>query len=111
MDLATLSNILEVAPSTISRVLNNHPSQSISKKRREFIVQGAAKHGYRPSFAARSLAKQKSLNIGWLLHKDVNPSSMVNYGPLMEYMGSVDIELQKHHYGLRTMFISREQSI
>ena len=109
VNLTTLSKILEVSPGTISRVLNNHASQRISEDRRRYIIEGAKKHGYQPSSAARSLATQKTLCVGLVMHYGTSPINLVNPNTIGDLMMSLERTLQKSGYGLNLLFISREK--
>jgi DNA-binding LacI/PurR family transcriptional regulator len=57
-----IARLAKVSHSTVSRALHNHPL--VNPKTAERIRQLAAKHGYRPSAAARSLVTQRSYTIG-----------------------------------------------
>ncbi len=109
MNLKELSGILNVSVGTISRVLNNHPSVRISDAKREYVVEGARRYGYRPSLAARSLAKQKTLNVAFVLHHKSSVLGVVNPFPVMDVMMSLQKALQEDRYGLNLIFISRDQ--
>ena len=109
VNLTTLSKLLEVSPGTISRVLNNHPSQRISEDRRRYIIEGAKKHGYQPSTAARSLATRKTLGVGLVMHYGTSAINLVNPNSIDELMMSLERTLQTSGYGLNLLFISREK--
>lgn len=69
--LATLKNIADrvgVNPATVSRALAPGKKQLISKEVREKIEKAAAKLNYRPRISGRSLATNKSMCIGLVLH-------------------------------------------
>ncbi len=55
----------DVAPSTVSRVIANHPriSEKTKKKVREIMEE----LGYYPNFHARSLANQSTRSIGFVM--------------------------------------------
>lgn len=108
MNLVTLSKLLGVSSGTISRVLNGHPSQRITEERRRYIVEGAKKHGYSPSVAARSLAISKTLNIALVMHHQTSPANVVNHTPVMSMMMALEKVLQSVHYGLNLVFITRD---
>ena len=109
VNLMTLSKILEVSPGTISRVLNNHPSQRVSKERRDYIVEGAKRHGYQPSRAARSLATKKTMCVGLVMHYGMSPINLVNPNSMWDLTMSLQRTLQASGYGLSVLFISRER--
>ena len=65
--LRTLSEHLDLSPTTISVVLNNSPAaRFIPVETRERIIQAAHKLQYRPNYLARSLSKGSSMSIGIL---------------------------------------------
>ena len=63
----------QVHPSTVSRVLNGHPTSSIRPETRKRIVLAADRLGYRPSALARSLRLQRTLTLGMLVPDITNP--------------------------------------
>jgi LacI family transcriptional regulator len=62
-----------VHPSTVSRVLNGHPSSSIRPETRQRVVLAADRLGYRPSVLARNLRLQRTLTLGMLVPDITNP--------------------------------------
>lgn len=54
-----------IAPSTVSKVLNNY--KGVSKKTRELVIEQARIMGYLPNTMARSLNTNRSYNIGVLI--------------------------------------------
>ncbi len=59
-----------VSRSTISRVVNNHPS--VSAAVRERVIEIIKSTGYQPHAAARTLASQRSWTIGLILPQSVS---------------------------------------
>lgn len=59
-----IANHLGIAPSTVSKVLNNYPH--VSAEMRQTVIAAAQSLGYVPSAAARNLRRQKSNKIGFL---------------------------------------------
>jgi LacI family transcriptional regulator len=57
-----LAKKLDVAPSTVSRALRDHPDISEATKKR--VVVAAAKYNYQPNQLAQSLQKKRSNTIG-----------------------------------------------
>jgi LacI family transcriptional regulator len=109
VDLVTFSKLIGVSTGTISRVLNNHPSQRVSEDKRHFIMSEARKYGYRPNSAARSLAIQKTLNVALVHHFGTSIENFVNPNIAMPVMMALEKVLKENHYGLNLVFITREK--
>src|SRR5437867_621448 len=60
-----IASLAEVSRSTVSRVLNNHPS--VRPTVRERVLQVIRQHNYTPQAAARSLASARTDTIGLLV--------------------------------------------
>ncbi len=60
-----IASLAEVSRSTVSRVLNNHPS--VRPNVRERVLQVIREQNYTPQAAARSLASSRSDTIGVLI--------------------------------------------
>lgn len=65
MSIARLAKHLGLSEGTVSRALNNYPD--IAQKTRERVVKAANELGYRPSTAARRLARGVVETIGFVL--------------------------------------------
>lgn len=88
--VATIKDVAEkagVAPSTVSRALNNRGRMSPRTKER--ILRAAKELGYRPAMAGRGLALGQTENLGFLVHhrQTLDPHSF--YG---EVLAGVDSE-------------------
>ena len=59
-----IANHLGIAPSTVSKVLNNYPH--VSAEMRQTVIAAAQSLGYVPSAAARNLRRQKTNKVGFL---------------------------------------------
>jgi LacI family transcriptional regulator len=63
--LKQLADYLELAPATVSLVLNGSPvADSISTQTKKLILEAAKKFNYRPNFFARCLRTKRSFTIG-----------------------------------------------
>ncbi len=67
-DIARVAN---VAPSTVSRALQDHPR--VGKKTKDYIRQLAADMGYVPNTIAKSLSKQRTNAIGMIISEISGP--------------------------------------
>lgn len=65
MTIEQIADLAGVSRSTVSRVLNDHPS--VSEKARNRVWEVVNEHGYAPSAAARSLASSRTNVIGLLI--------------------------------------------
>jgi LacI family transcriptional regulator len=91
--LKELAEHLQLAPATVSLVINRSPSaKSIPQRTQERIRQAAGKLNYRPNFMARSLRKQRSLTIGVLV-----PEISEGYGATV-MSGIEDCLLQEGYF-------------
>jgi len=99
-NLVKLSGILGVSPATISRVLNNHPSQRISESKRKLIIDAAKRYNYRPNMASRALAMRKRMNVAMVLY------GLTHHHPTNAVMMALEKTLQEHHYALNVVFVS-----
>ena len=86
---------------TISKVFNN--TGSISKKKREEILQAAKELGYVPNSIARSLATKKSNTIGVLLHNFEDRG--ITHELFSKILNAFRIEVEKAGYDI--LFISQ----
>jgi DNA-binding LacI/PurR family transcriptional regulator len=60
--ITEIARLLKVAPSTVSRALNNHPK--ISEKTRNAVIELARKLNYQPNLLALNLLKNRTNTIG-----------------------------------------------
>src|SRR5690242_2883905 len=65
LTIEQIAEIAEVSRSTVSRVLNNHPS--VRQAVRDRVLQVMRKHNYAPQAAARSLASSRTDTLGLLI--------------------------------------------
>ena len=95
MDLKQLSRVLGLSPTTVSRALNGY--SEVSEATRQRVVAAAAELGYKPNFAARRLALQKSETVGIIYPPDVgelgDPRFLEVVGGLTERFGELGIDL------------------
>ncbi len=71
VNIKDVASHLEVSPSTVSRVLNDHPD--VSEAMRTRVTDAAHRLGYRPDFLARSLRGGFTRTIGFVLRDLSNP--------------------------------------
>ena len=69
LTLEQIGKLAGVSRSTVSRVINNHPS--VRPEVRERVLQVVAETGYYPDPAARSLASRRSGIIGLIIPRTV----------------------------------------
>jgi len=96
--MVTIKDIAEkvgVAPSTVSRALNN--KGRMSKGTREKILKVARELDYYPNMNAKGLATNKTGNIGLIIDKRHAPINFSFYGPVVE---GLEAEASKHGYYL-----------
>lgn len=105
ISLREVAERCSVAPSTVSRVLNNskHGRFSVSPAVRERILQVAAELNYRPSMAARNLTISKTKLIAVL---GVTGIESDHVGPLEEAVGAMAKALDAEGYEICAQFIS-----
>jgi LacI family transcriptional regulator len=73
---ATITDVASEAgvhPSTVSRVLTEHPGSTMRPETRLRVLAAADRLGYRPSALARSLRLQRTLTLGMLVPDITNP--------------------------------------
>lgn len=70
LTLEDIAQLAEVSRSTVSRVVNNHPS--VSQQVRQRVLQVIQETGYHPNQAARSLASQRSYIIGLVIPRSTH---------------------------------------
>jgi DNA-binding LacI/PurR family transcriptional regulator len=72
--LIDIADAVGVHVSTVSRVLNGDPAQSIRPEVYERILETARQQGYRPNALARALKKQRTGALTFVLPLERNPS-------------------------------------
>jgi LacI family transcriptional regulator len=72
--LVDIAEAVGVHVSTVSRVLNGDPAQSIRPEVYERILATARQQGYRPNALARALKKQRTGALAFVLPLERNPS-------------------------------------
>lgn len=88
--IRTISRLVGVSPSTVSRALKGDPR--ISEKTRAAVVAIARKQGYAPNAAARSLVTRRSGLVGIVLGSMENPFYAELFGALYRRL----VEIGKH---------------
>ena len=96
-DVGKLAN---VSRSTVSRVLNNHPS--VRDEVRQRVWQVIDEHNYIPRAAARSLASQRSKIIGLLIPRNTGVVFSDPYFPLV-IQGITEASNQRDHFLMLSM--------
>lgn len=84
MEKMTIDKVAELAyvsRSVVSRVLNNHPNVSDEARRR--VLEVVKEHDYRPSAAARSLATERTFEIGVLTPRRGRDAFANSFWPLL----------------------------
>ncbi|MEQ8716855.1 MAG: LacI family DNA-binding transcriptional regulator [Acidimicrobiales bacterium] len=71
MNIKDVASHLDVSPSTVSRVLNDHPD--VSDAMRDRVMEAARELGYQPDFLAQSLRGGFTRTIGFVLRDLSNP--------------------------------------
>ena len=84
-----IAKIAKVAPSTVSRALNN--KGRMSNATRERIRQLAQELGYHPNINAKGLATNRTGNIGIIIHKRHKPLP----GSFYDFYGTIIIEVEE----------------
>lgn len=82
-----IANRVGVAPSTVSRALNN--KGGVSEKTRGVILDIAKELGYVPNVAARGLAMKRTENLGFLINRRQSLDPGTFYGEIMEGIEAV----------------------
>src|ERR671938_1360340 len=72
LTIEDIASLADVSRSTVSRVLNNHPS--VRPTVRERVLQVIREQNYTPQAAARSLASARSDSIGVLVPRSASVS-------------------------------------
>lgn len=104
MSIARLAQLLGLSEGTVSRALNNYPD--ISQSTRERVAKAANEFGYRPSSAARRLARGVVETIGFVL-----PSRKGHLSDpfLAEILDGVAAELAENDWDLLVSAVPENQ--
>lgn len=104
--LIEVARACDVSQSTVSRVLNNAKAGrfSVSPEVRERILQAAREMNYRPSFAARNLAVNKTKLVAVLGVAGIWSDRV---GPVEEAVGATAAALDKAGYELCVQMLSQ----
>jgi LacI family transcriptional regulator, galactose operon repressor len=82
---ADVARAAEVAPCTVSLVLNNNPKARVREEVRKRIREAAAELGYRPSATARALVTGRTNSIGVVIFQGGNPFDVYTNGILSTF--------------------------
>jgi DNA-binding LacI/PurR family transcriptional regulator len=97
-----IAKTLQMAPSTISKVLNNYSGVNSETKRK--VLKAASDMGYRPNTAARSLKTKRSYNIGVITY--IQGKADLTHYLFMSILNEFKTVMDGHGYDLT--IISRE---
>lgn len=104
VNLRTLSEMLGLSQTTVSRALNGFPE--VSERTRQRVVEAANKVNYRPSPSAASLATGKSRTIGHVVplsgHMMINPH-------FSDFVAGAGEEYARHDYELLIRVVPLEE--
>ncbi|KPL04890.1 MAG: hypothetical protein AMK75_00215 [Planctomycetes bacterium SM23_65] len=64
LTIADIARLAGTSPTAVSFVLNDKDRKRVSREKRRKILEVIAKHGYRPSTAAKGLSLRRSFRIG-----------------------------------------------
>lgn len=95
MTIDQVAELAYVSRSVVSRVLNNHPN--VSEEARARVLKVIEEHDYRPSSVARSLATDRSFEIGVLTPRRGDESMANGYWPLL-YSGIFEQCLERGYF-------------
>jgi Transcriptional regulators len=95
MTIDQVAELAYVSRSVVSRVLNDHPN--VSEEARERVLKVIEEHDYRPSSVARSLATDRSFEIGVLTPRRGDESLANGYWPLL-YSGIFEQCLERGYF-------------
>jgi len=93
-DVAKLAG---VSPTTVSHVLNNTPKARVSKETRARVIECARKLNYQPNFVARSFILQKSFNIGTVICRS-NESSSIQSSFAFGFIQGIQSAIKNSNY-------------
>ncbi|MCK8059045.1 MULTISPECIES: LacI family DNA-binding transcriptional regulator [unclassified Fusibacter] len=101
-DVAKLAN---VSPSTVSRVIADHPK--ISNQTKTIVLHAMKELNYKPNAIARSLANRKTSTLGIIIpNSDENLFSNPFF---IQVMRGISIYSQKHGYRIVYTYSSKEE--
>lgn len=106
-DLVTLSRLIGVSCGTISRVLNNDPSQRVSAETRQRILDGAREYNYRPNLSARALSSRKTGNVALVMH-DAPAMPESSPSTISPFLVAFERALHSRNYGLNLVSVERK---
>ena len=90
-----------VSASTVSYVLNNTPTESISEDTRKRVIAAVQKLGYVPNLNARSLSSRRSNLIGVLIPQTEPGKEFMFSNPFYgELLSSIEYTARQHGYHL-----------
>jgi LacI family transcriptional regulator len=95
MTIDRVAELAYVSRSVVSRVLNDHPN--VSDEARERVREVIEEHDYRPNSMARSLATDRSYEIGILTPRRGDESLANGYWPLL-YSGIFEQCLERGYF-------------
>lgn len=91
-----VGKVANVSPSTVSRVLANHPKISEATKRK--VREAMEKLGYHPNLQARSLVVQSTNTIGIVMP---NSAELALENPFFpEVLRGISLKARENHYGI-----------
>lgn len=94
-----------VSRSTVSRVVNNHPS--VSDEVRQRVLAAIEETGYRPHAAARTLASQRSATLGLILPQSVGAFFTDPYYPHL--IKGIAQACNQHEYTLALFLVATQE--
>lgn len=106
LNIDQVAELAYVSRSVVSRVLNNHPN--VSDEARERVMNVIEKYNYRPSSAARSLATDRTFEIGILAPRRNKEALMSWIWPLL-HLG-ISEQCIKRGYFVSLSMISPDMS-
>lgn len=90
-----------VSASTVSYVLNNTPTETISQETKKRVLEAVSKLGYVPNLNARSLSSRRSNLIGVLIPQTEPGKELMFSNPFYgELLSSIEYTARQHGYHL-----------
>jgi DNA-binding LacI/PurR family transcriptional regulator len=106
--ITDLAAYLNLSTAAVSRALNGYPD--ISQETRKRVIEAAAKLGYVPNHAARSLRRGKAQAIGFV----INPAKVGDRPAAAQYFDiirGIQLELSRHKLDLIILTASGNEKI